>query len=139
MERLAPQGDVYQAGTLSGNPVAMAAGLATLDTLEREDGWARLEALGDRLESRLGAVLANEGYDLARLGSIFWMSLQKGPAPRRADAIETAAAGRYTPLFHGLLDRGISLAPSAFEVGFLSLAHTPSDVDRLADAVGELL
>jgi glutamate-1-semialdehyde 2,1-aminomutase len=139
MARLAPAGDVYQAGTLSGNPVAMAAGLCTLDVLERERGWDALEALGAALERRLAPILARHHGALARIGSIFWMSLQPGAPPRRAEAIDPAAAERYRGLFHGLLERGISLAPSAFEVGFLSLAHTPADVERLAGALDELL
>ena len=141
MERLAPQGDVYQAGTLSGNPVAMAAGLATLAVLERDDGWARLERLGRALEQRLAPLLARSAapVELVRTGSIFWLSLQKGPAPRRADAIDPGAPERYRELFHGLLERGIALAPSAYEVGFLSLAHAEEDLDVLAQGLAELL
>ncbi len=74
-----------------------------------------------------------------RQGSIFWLSLQEGDAPRQAEAIDPAAADRYRVLFSALLERGISMAPSAFEVGFLSLAHTQQDVERLADTVGEIL
>jgi glutamate-1-semialdehyde 2,1-aminomutase len=141
MDRLAPDGDVYQAGTLSGNPLAMAAGLATLDVLEAEDGWARLEALGGLLEERLAPVLEAAAVParLVRVGSLFWLSLQEGEAPRRADAIEPAAAGRYREVFHGLLERGVALAPSAYEVGFLSLAHEEEHVERLAAALGEVL
>ncbi len=141
MDQLAPLGPVYQAGTLSGNPVAMAAGLATLDVLEREDAWQRLEALGAYLEERLSPVLeaAATPASLVRVGSIFWLSLQEGPAPRRADAIDPEAAERYRGIFHGLLSRGISIAPSAYEVGFLSLAHDRSHVDRLVDAIAEVL
>ena len=69
-----------------------------------------------------------------RLGSIFWLCLQENP-PRAAEAVSPDAADRYRPLFHALLDRGISLAPSAFEVGFLSLAHSVGDVERFAEAV----
>ena len=72
---------------------------------------------------------------MARIGSIFWLVLQDGPAPRRADAIEPICAERYGPLFNELLDDGIALAPSAFEVGFLSLAHEPADIERLAAAL----
>lgn len=141
MDELSPLGPVYQAGTLSGNPVAMAAGLATLDVLEREDGWARLEELGQLLEQRLSPVLDASWFParLVRVGSIFWLSLQPGPAPRRADAIDPAAAERYTELFHGLLRREITLAPSAYEVGFLSLAHEASHVEALVSALSEVL
>jgi glutamate-1-semialdehyde 2,1-aminomutase len=133
MRHLAPEGAVYQAGTLSGNPVAMAAGLATLRTLHAENGWERLEQLGRHLEERLVPVLAKVSFPmrLVRLGSLFWIVAQAA-VPRRADAIAPEQAERYGPLFHRLLDRGIYLAPSAYEVGFLSLAHREADLDRFA-------
>jgi glutamate-1-semialdehyde 2,1-aminomutase len=137
MRHLAPLGGVYQAGTLSGNAVAMAAGLAALRTLEREDGWRRLEETGRRLEQLLTPVLARApfGARLVRIGSLFWISLQAGPPPRSAEAIDATAADRYRPIFHALLAEGIALAPSAFEAGFLSLAHTPAHLERLRDAL----
>jgi glutamate-1-semialdehyde 2,1-aminomutase len=139
MSHLAPDGGVYQAGTLSGNPVAMAAGIAALDVLARERAWEQLEALGARLETVLAPVLAAAPLParLVRVGSLFWLSLQAGEAPRRADAIDPAAAAIYTRLFHALLARGVALAPSAYEVGFLSLAHREEHVDRLAAALAE--
>ena len=107
MRHLAPEGAVYQAGTLSGNAAAMTAGLTTLRILERDNGWKRLEAIGSALESLLAPVLASAPFParLARLGSLFWMSLQEGDPPRSAETIDSAAAARYTPLFHALLDR----------------------------------
>ncbi len=140
MDHLAPLGPVYQAGTLSGNPVAMAAGLATLDVLEEADGWRRLEALGARFEEQLGPVLQRAPYPacMARVGSIFWLCLQPGEPPRRADGIAAEAAERYRVIFHGLLERGIALAPSAYEVGFLSLAHGEGEIERLAAALAEV-
>jgi glutamate-1-semialdehyde 2,1-aminomutase len=137
MKNLAPLGGVYQAGTLSGNAVAMAAGLAALRTLEREDGWNKLEATGRKLEELLAPVIANApfGATLVRIGSLFWISLQDGPAPRSAEALDSSAADRYRPIFHSLLDSGVALAPSAFESGFLSLAHTTSHLERLRDAL----
>lgn len=139
MRELAPEGDVYQAGTLSGNPVTMAAGLANLRVLERERAWQRLEALGEQLEERLSGVLRAADASLVRLGSIFWLALQAGPAPRSAEAIDPRAAERYRAIFHGLLERGIFLAPSAYEVGFLGLAHRDADIDRFAQALSEVL
>lgn len=141
MSHLAPEGPVYQAGTLSGNPVAMAAGLATLRILERDNGWERLETLGRDLERALVPVLTASPLParLVRVGSIFWLSLQEGDPPRSAEAIEPQAAERYRPLFHALLDRGISVAPSAYEVGFISLAHRQDDLERFATALGEAL
>lgn len=137
MRHLAPLGGVYQAGTLSGNAVAMAAGLATLRTLERVNGWAHLEGTGRELERLLAPVLESAPFEaqFVRQGSLFWISLQGGPAPRSADAIDPRAADRYRPVFHALLDAGIALAPSAFEAGFLSLAHTPAHLERLRDAL----
>jgi glutamate-1-semialdehyde 2,1-aminomutase len=141
MERLAPLGDVYQAGTLSGNPVAMAAGLAALSIAERDGVRERLEELGARLERALAPILAAAGepVQFVRQGSIFWLALQSGEPPRAAERVEPAAAKRFAPFFHALLARGIALAPSAYEVGFLSAAHTEADVDRLAAAIGEAI
>jgi glutamate-1-semialdehyde 2,1-aminomutase len=141
MKHLAPLGPVYQAGTLSGNPVAMTAGLKTLEVLENEDGWAKLERLGQALEARLTPVLEKAPWParLVRIGSIFWMSLQAGDPPRTAECIEPAAAERFKPIFHGLLARGVCIAPSAYEVGFLSLAHDEAHLDRLATALEEAL
>jgi len=134
MSRLSPSGDVYQAGTLSGNPVAMSAGLASLEVLEESDGWARLEALGGYLEERVGAVVdaAALPATLVRIGSIFWIALHTKTPPRTAEALDSRTGATYAPLFHEALEHGVALAPSAFEVGFLSLAHTRDDVDRLA-------
>jgi glutamate-1-semialdehyde 2,1-aminomutase len=141
MKRLAPEGDVYQAGTLSGNPVAMAAGLATLAKLERHGARTRLEAVGRVLEESVAPLLARAPFEarLVRAGSLFWLSLQPGEPPRRADRIEAGAATRYARIFGALLARGVALAPSAFEVGFLSLAHTEAHVARFAAALGDAL
>ena len=141
MAHLAPLGPVYQAGTLSGNPLAMASGLATLRALDREDGWSQLEELGAYLDSTLGQILASSASParLVREGSVFWMSLQEGQPPRSAEGIQAGAAERYKALFHGLLEESICLAPSAYEVGFLSLAHSRNDIDRLAAAVEQHL
>ena len=137
MKQLSPEGGVYQAGTLSGNPVAMTAGLATLRTLQKEDGWRRLEALGAYLEEVVGAALLESPVPvrLCRLGSMFWLAWLADVAPRSAEALEPRATAVYARVFHSLLDQGIALAPSAFEIAFLSLAHSKRDVDRLAEAL----
>jgi len=137
MKHLAPEGGVYQAGTLSGNPVAMTAGLTTLRVLQREDGWKRLEALGAYLEQELTSALAEAPLDakLVRLGSMFWIAWNAREAPRSAEALDANAAKVYAGIFHSLLDQGIALAPSAFEIAFLSLAHTRRDIDRLAEGL----
>ena len=137
MQHLSPEGGVYQAGTLSGNPVAMTAGLTTLRVLQKEDGWKRLEALGAYLEQRLTGVLAEApvAAKLVRLGSMFWIAWNTHEAPRSAEALDANAAKIYARIFHSLLDQGIALAPSAFEIAFLSLAHTRRDIDRLAEGL----
>ena len=134
LSRLAPDGDTYQAGTLSGNPVAMASGIATLDVLIREDGWRRLEALGAQLEAALKPVLAQAPcpVHLVRVGSLFWLSLHEAGAPRTAEALPEAAAQRFGRVFHSLLEDGIYFPPSAYEACFLSLAHTAADFEQLA-------
>jgi glutamate-1-semialdehyde 2,1-aminomutase len=141
MARLAPDGDTYQAGTLSGNPVAMAAGLATLDLLERESGWQKLEALGGELEALLKPVLARAAFPLhlVRTGSLFWMSLHEAGAPRHAAALTPRDTARYAALFHAMLARGVYLPPSAYEGCFLSLAHTSADLKFFVQALSESL
>src|SRR5882724_5217719 len=141
MARLAPDGDTYQAGTLSGNPVAMASGIATLDVLIKQNGWQKLEALGAELETLLEPVLAKAGFPvhLTRQGSLFWMSFHEEGAPRTAAPLTEAASKRFGALFHAMLDRGVYLPPSAYEACFLSLAHTSADVEQLTRALRESL
>jgi len=139
MSRLAPDGDTYQAGTLSGNPVAMASGIATLDTLIKENGWQKLENLGAELESLLRPVLADAGFPvhLTRAGSLFWMSFHDAGVPRTAAPLTEAASKRFSALFHAMLERGVYLPPSAYEACFLSLAHTSADLQRFTRALRE--
>ena len=141
MARLAPLGDTYQAGTLSGNPVAMASGLATLDLLERENGWQRLEDLGAELEAMILPVLARAAFPVhwVRAGSLFWMSLHEAGAPRTAAALSERERARFAQLFHAMLARGVYLPPSAYEACFLSLAHTRADLGRFTAALGDAL
>jgi glutamate-1-semialdehyde 2,1-aminomutase len=137
MARLAPDGDTYQAGTLSGNPVAMAAGLATLDVLERDSGWQRLEERGAELERLIQPVLARAPFplNLVRVGSLFWMSMSEQGAPRSASALGERETRRFAALFHAMLERGVYLPPSAYEACFLSLAHTSTDLGEFAAAL----
>lgn len=144
MALVAPEGPVYQAGTLSGNPLGMAAGLATLRVLEQEDGWARLEALGRRLEDLLrpaveGECRAGHPAALARAGSLLWLCFGAASPPRRADAIPGAAAERYGRFFHAALRRGVYLAPSAYEVAFLNLALSAVDLELAAESLAAAL
>jgi len=117
MEQLAPLGPVYQAGTLSGNPLAMAAGIATLDELARPGVYERLEQLGQRLEHDLEAALrrAGEPGAVQRVGSILWLSLQAGEPPRSWRAVDPGCAARFARLHAEWLARGVWVAPSAFE------------------------
>ena len=139
MSRLAPDGDTYQAGTLSGNPVAMASGIATLDVLVSQNGWQKLEALGAELEKLLEPVLETAGFPvhLVRAGSLFWMSFHEDRAPRTAAPLSERATKRFSALFHEMLHRGVYLPPSAYEACFLSLAHTSADLQRCAHALRE--
>ena len=139
MSRLAPDGDTYQAGTLSGNPVAMASGIATLDILIKENGWQKLENLGAELEGLLKPVLADAGFPvhLTRAGSLFWMSFHDAGVPRTAAPLTEAASKRFSALFHAMLERGVYLPPSAYEACFLSLAHTSADLHRFTQALRE--
>jgi glutamate-1-semialdehyde 2,1-aminomutase len=139
MARLAPDGDTYQAGTLSGNPVAMASGIATLEVLIRESGWQKLDTLGAQLGDMLAPVLAEAPFPvhLVRAGSLFWMSFHEAGAPRTAAPLSEAASARFSALFHAMLERGIYLPPSAYEACFLSLAHTTADLQQLTQALRE--
>ena len=141
LSRLAPDGDTYQAGTLSGNPVAMASGTATLDVLIREDGWKRLEALGAQLEQALRPVLGRAPFPvhLVRVGSLFWLSFHEAAAPRTAEPLPQEAVLRFGRVFHALLSERIYFPPSAYEACFLSLAHTAADFERLAASLGRAL
>ncbi|HEY8507169.1 MAG TPA: glutamate-1-semialdehyde 2,1-aminomutase, partial [Steroidobacteraceae bacterium] len=141
MERLAPDGDTYQAGTLSGNPVAMAAGRVTLDVLVEQRGWEKLEKLGAELERIVGPVVKQSPFpiQLLRVGSLFWLALHEGPAPRTAIALTPEASARFAALFHAMLERGVYLPPSAYEVCFLSLAHEVADIEFFANALQESL
>ena len=136
MELVAPLGPVYQAGTLSANPLAMCAGLATLQRLADGSVYAQLEILGQQLEHALAGL---PNLSVQRVGSIFWLvgsRIRRPATPIRAPHSLPADAGEFfAPLFHALLDEGIYLAPSAFEVGFLSAAHSAQHVEQLAEAL----
>jgi glutamate-1-semialdehyde 2,1-aminomutase len=141
MDHLAPQGDVYQAGTLSGNPVAMAAGLATLSELDRDGVYERLDELGARLAQGWSDALAARGVagSVARVGSVLWVCLQPGETPRAWHRVDPSAATRYAALHGHALANGVWLAPSAYEVAFVSLAHTEADIDRVVSVLDDAL
>jgi len=130
---LAPVGPVYQAGTLSGNPVSIAAGLATLAQLGDESVYKRLECLGAYLEKGL-AESGVAWLRCKRVGSIVWPYFAEGDIPTTADAISPVAVQRFNAMYQSVLEAGVYLPPSAYEVLFLSTAHTEADLDRLVAA-----
>jgi glutamate-1-semialdehyde 2,1-aminomutase len=135
MEQISPVGPVYQAGTLSGNPLAMAAGAATLRLLIEPGVYAHLETLSARLADGLqeAARAADVPYTANRVGSMFTGFFRSSPVTDYASA-KKADTQMYARFFHALLDRGVYVAPSQFEAGFVSLAHTPADVDATIEA-----
>jgi len=133
MERIAPLGGVYQAGTLSGNPLAVAAGLATLRALEKPGVYERLETAGAKLEGGLvdGARAAGVPLVVNRVGSMLTAFFTETPVTDYASAKRSDTA-RYGRFFHAMLDGGVFLAASQFEAAFVSLAHRPGDLDESA-------
>jgi glutamate-1-semialdehyde 2,1-aminomutase len=131
MGQLAPAGDVYQAGTLSGNPLATAAGLSVLRRLRNHGVYDELERTGARLEARL-----SELGRVQRVGAMLTLFMGSGPV-RNYDDARALDMTRYGTLFRHLLERGIYVAPSQFEAMFVSLAHTDEDVDRTVEAVAD--
>jgi glutamate-1-semialdehyde 2,1-aminomutase len=146
MERMAPAGPVYQAGTLSGNPLAMSAGIAMLREIARRPPYAALEKAGARLEALLRDEIETRGLGdrvaLARLGSLTTLFFAPAPSgrPMRDFAdVKRSDTKRYARFFHAMRERGISLPPAQFEAWFLSTAHTDADLRRTARAAGESL
>jgi glutamate-1-semialdehyde 2,1-aminomutase len=131
MDLLAPLGPVYQAGTLSGNPLAMAAGIASLRGLQDGAAYQRLERLGALFETSLRQAAQSLGIPLQvqRVGSMFCAYFTHEPVWNLDDAMKSDRS-RFARFFHGMLDRGVYLAPSQFEAGFLSTAHTEADFDH---------
>jgi len=140
MEQIAPLGPVYQAGTLSGNPLAMAAGIATLRLLGEPGVYERLEALSARLADGLGeaARATDVPYVCNRVGSMLTGFFCSGPVYDYVTA-KRADTRRYAEYFRAMLERGVYLAPSQFEAGFVSLAHTEADVDATIAAAAAAL
>jgi glutamate-1-semialdehyde 2,1-aminomutase len=138
MDALAPLGAVYQAGTLSGNPVAVAAGMATIKVLKRDRPYDQLGELGEILQSGLNAAAASAGvpFHCALKGGVFTPFFRSAPVARLDDAkqCDTEMFGKF---FHAMLERGFYLSPSQFEVGFVSTAHTRADIDAFVSAAGE--
>jgi glutamate-1-semialdehyde 2,1-aminomutase len=140
MDQRSPDGPVYQAGTLSGNPLAMAAGLAQLRELERINGWQILEDLGARLEKNMRATLQELNWPLTfhRIGSMFCLFFTERAVfdLQSAQQSNRVYFGEY---FRRSLDAGVYFAPSQFETGFLSTAHSPADLDKTNCVVADSL
>jgi glutamate-1-semialdehyde 2,1-aminomutase len=140
MDCLAPLGPVYQAGTLSGNPVAMAAGIAALEELAATSAYGQLEESGAALESGMRAAAKSAGVPVQfnRCGSMFCAYFTDQPVHNLADAMKSDRE-RFKKYFHGMLNEGVYFAPSQFEAGFLSTAHTPADVAQTVQAAARVL
>jgi glutamate-1-semialdehyde 2,1-aminomutase len=140
MDQLSPDGPVYQAGTLSGNPLAMAAGLAQLRELERINGWKLLEELGAKFERLAREAIAHGRIDTTfhRIGSMFCLFFAKGPIADLAIA-QRSDLKMFAKFFRACLKRGVYLAPSQFETGFISTAHSQEDIERTGAVMREAL
>jgi glutamate-1-semialdehyde 2,1-aminomutase len=138
MDHLAPLGPVYQAGTLSGNPLALAAGLAQLEEMERINGWDLLESLGAQMEESVRSAIKEKPLTFHRIGSMFCLYFTEGPVRNLADAkkSDTASFARH---FHASLREGIYFAPSQFEAGFISTSHTGEALDHVSRVLKMLL
>ena len=143
MELVAPVGPVYQAGTLSANPVGMRAGLRTLQKLEGAKAYEQLEEKTKAFSDGLNTEFASRSFpfEVARQASIFWLHLKTERPIRRIEQIPAESSTTFARVFHAALDRGVYLAPSAFEVNFMSLAHSDDLLERahevILSAVGE--
>ncbi|HEY0548101.1 MAG TPA: aminotransferase class III-fold pyridoxal phosphate-dependent enzyme, partial [Verrucomicrobiae bacterium] len=140
MEQLSPDGPVYQAGTLSGNPIAMAAGLAQLRELDRIDGWTLLEESGAQFEALARDAIKSTNIDITfhRLGSMFCLFFAAAPIVDLASA-QRSDLKVFARFFHACLNGGIYLAPSQFETGFISTEHSAEDIERTGAVVHEAL
>ena len=140
MDYLAPLGPVYQAGTLSGNPLAMAAGIAALEELRAGDAYAQLEAKGAALEAGLRGAAKSAGVPVTfnRCGSMFCGYFTGEPVWNLADAMKSDRE-RFKKYFHGMLAEGVYFAPSQFEAGFLSTAHTEADIAHTVQAAARVM
>jgi glutamate-1-semialdehyde 2,1-aminomutase len=141
MAHVAPEGPVYQAGTLSGNPVAMAAGLAQLTECLRPGFYEELREKTDFLVTNVMAHAQAKGYafHMFSMGSIFWVSFDASKAIRRMDEINETGVKRFAPFHKALLERGVYLGPSGYEVGFISQAHSNADIEMAITAMQEAL
>jgi glutamate-1-semialdehyde 2,1-aminomutase len=141
MDMVAPSGPVYQAGTLSANPVAMQAGHAMLNKMIRENPHAVLAKKGEQFTTEM-QKLADQylpfPVHIQKFGSISWMVCNSKETIRRIENIPAEQKAYYAQIFHGFLDQGVYFAPSGFEVGFLSTAHTDSDLNQVLETAKQV-
>jgi glutamate-1-semialdehyde 2,1-aminomutase len=134
MNSIAPLGPVYQAGTLSGNPVAMAAGKAALEQLLEADFYPAMEKKTQKLVSTVLEHIEEQNYkvNMFSVGSIYWISFSDRPSIRSAQEIDPESMDIYRKFYHSLLDNGFYIGPSGYEVGFVSAAHTEEEIQEAA-------
>ncbi|MGE5222830.1 MAG: glutamate-1-semialdehyde 2,1-aminomutase [Omnitrophica WOR_2 bacterium] len=139
MDLIAPSGPVYQAGTLSGNPLAMAAGVATLALLRQPGVWEKVEMSAARLEQGLSQAIREAGKlaQVSRVGTMFTVFFTGSPL-LDWNSVKSCDTARFARYFQGMLEWGVYLPPSQFEAGFLSTAHEPADIDRTVEAAMEI-
>ena len=140
MAFLSPEGPVYQAGTLSGNPLALAAGLAQLREMERIDGWAKLESIGASFEAGVRRSLKKAGrnYNFRRIGSMFCLYFTEGEV-WNLESAQQSDRQAFAKFFHGCRERGVYFAPSQFEAGFLSVSHGEEELTKAERVTSEVL
>lgn len=138
MDQLSPDGPVYQAGTLSGNPLALTAGLTQLNELENRFGWEHLDAIGNEFEQAVRAGIKDKPLTFHRIGSMFCLYFTPGPVKNLADAKKSDIPA-FVRFFKRCLDGGVYFAPSQFEAGFLSLAHDTQAIEQTCKITAEAL
>lgn len=141
MSNISPDGSVYQAGTLSGNPVAMTAGIAALNILAQPGFYEKLEKRTETFVTELRSFITEKGFEVKifTIGSIFWFAFSKEEKIQRADQIDPKSMETYKIMHRELLNRGIYFGPSGYEVGFISAAHTTEDLEKAIQAIKEAL
>ena len=141
MQKISPDGNVYQGGTLSGNPVAMAAGIATLTECLKKDFYSTLEGKTNHFAGTLNSFAKENDlpFKVFSIGSIFWFAFSDREKIQRAEDIDAAGMTKFNSLYHDLLERGIYLGPSGYEVGFISSAHTEEDLKDAAKKICQCL
>lgn len=138
MSKISPEGGVYQAGTLSGNPVAMSAGIAQLSECLKPNFYKKLESKTQKLLSGL-SQFKNNNFKVFSIGSVFWIAFTEKDKIQTAEEIEADSMQYFRSLYHKLLDKGIYMGPSGYEVGFMSEAHTDEDITATIRAFNEAL